>query len=129
MVRYLGAVVVTTAMRKHLAEIQAIAGDVEAALNRGELPTIFDANILEFRAQALAVLIRNAFVASLVGHERTPEEDRASQRYIETGRDAEGVAVLLDDTEPLHSGLRDNRQPENAVGDLALWNQAFERTG
>lgn len=84
-------------MRKHLAEIQAIAADVEAALNRGELPTIFDANILEFRAQALAVLVRNAFIGSLVGHERTPEEDRASQRYIETGRDAASITSVLDE--------------------------------
>lgn len=109
MVRYLGAVVVSADMRKHLAEIQAIAADVEAALNRGELPTVFDANILEFRAQALAVSVRNAFIASLVGHKRTPEEDRASQRYIETGRAVAGIASVLDDTAGVSNSDRDHR--------------------
>jgi hypothetical protein len=70
-------------MRKHLAEIKAIAGDIEAALERGENPTIFDANILEFRAQALAVLIRNAFIASLVEVPSGSAEDKAAQRYVE----------------------------------------------
>ncbi len=74
-------------MRKHLAEIKAIAADIEAALDRGELPTIFDANIIEYRAQALATNVRNAFVESLASvPERTAEQDRSSQLFIETRR-------------------------------------------
>jgi len=96
-------------MRKHLAEIQAIAAEMTAALDRGELPALFDANILEYRAQALAVSVRSAFVESLVGTERTPDEDKAAQRYVETGRDDEGVTALLDDTAPVTSSDRDSR--------------------
>jgi hypothetical protein len=105
----------SAAMRKHLAEIQAIAVDMTAALDRGELPTIFDANIIEYRAQALAVSVRNAFITGLVEVPSGSAEDLAAQRYIETRRGADGVAALLDDTEPMHSAERDNRQPENAA--------------
>lgn len=101
-------------MRKHLAEIKAIAADIEGALDRGELPTIFDANIIEYRAQALAVSVRSAFVESLASvPERTPAEDKAAQRYIETRRNADGVTALLNDTAPVHSHDRDYR-PEAA---------------
>lgn len=96
-------------MRKHLAEIQAIASDMTAALDRGELPTIFDANILEYRAQALAVLIRNAFIASLVEVPSGSAEDQAAQRFVETGRDAAGITSVLDDTAPVTSSDRDSR--------------------
>ncbi len=103
-----------TTLRKHLSELQAIATDMQAALDRGETPAVFDANILEFHAQALAVGVRNAFVASLVGQERTPEEDRAAQRYIETGRDAAGITSVLDDTASAGNSDRDHR-PEHAA--------------
>lgn len=74
-------------MRKHLAEIKAIAADIEAALDRGELATIFDANIIEYNAQALAVGIRAAFIESIVAAgERTATEDKAAQQFIETRR-------------------------------------------
>lgn len=74
-------------MRKHLAEIEAIASDMRASLDRGELPTIFDANIIEYRAQALATNVRNAFVESLASvPERTAAEDKSSQRFVETRR-------------------------------------------
>ncbi len=101
-------------MRKHLAEIRAIAADMQDSLDRGELPTIFDANIIEYHAQALAVGVRAAFIASIVGvPERTPEEDRAAQRYLETRRDADGIADVLDDVAPVTCSDRDNR--ENAA--------------
>ncbi len=37
-------------MRKHLDEIVAIAADMSAALDRGENPTVFDTNIIEYNA-------------------------------------------------------------------------------
>lgn len=74
-------------MRKHLAEIEAIASDMRASLDRGELPTVFDANIIEYRAQALATNVRNAFVESLASvPERTAEQDRAAQVFVATRR-------------------------------------------
>lgn len=72
-------------MRKHLAEIQAIAAEMLESLDGGENPTVFAANIIEFRANALAISVRNAFVESLASvPERTAAEDKEAQRYIET---------------------------------------------
>jgi len=96
-------------MRKHLAEIQAIATEMQAALDRGELPTIFDANILEYRAKVLAVDVRAAFIATLVEVPSGSAEDKAAQRYIERERVTAGIAGLLDDTEPVTSNARDQR--------------------
>lgn len=97
-------------MRKHLAEIKAIAADIEASLDRGELPTVFDANIIEYRAQALAVSVRAAFIESIVGvPERTPEEDKAAQRYLETRRAVDGIADVLDDVATATNSDRDHR--------------------
>ncbi len=74
-------------MRKHLAEIQAIATYMTAALDRGDLPMLLDANIIEYRATALAVEVRKAFIDGIVAAgERTPEQDRAAQVYVETRR-------------------------------------------
>jgi len=96
-------------MRKHLAEIQAIATEMQESLDRGENPTIFAANIIEFRAHALAASVRNAFVTGLAEVPSGSGEDNAAQRYIETRRDAEGVTALLDDTAPVTSSDRDSR--------------------
>ena len=97
-----------TTLASNLAELAAVCADMIAAVERGENPTVFDANILEFHAQQAAVKVRNAFIESIVG--RTPEEDRAAQCYLETRRDEEGVAEVIDDSEPSHSGLRDQRE-------------------
>lgn len=102
----------TTLTRKHLTELQSSVAEMLATLDRGERIECADANILEARASALAVCVRAAFVRSLVGCERTPEEDRAAQRYIETRREADGIAKPLSDEATVHSSNRDSRRPE-----------------
>lgn len=104
----------TTLTRKHLTELQSSVAEMLATLDRGERIECADVNLLEARASALAVCVRAAFVRSLVGCERTPAEDRAAQRYIETRREADGIASVLDDSASAGNADRDHRISEVA---------------
>lgn len=75
-----------TELQKELADLARFVAAAQAKVARGELPEMCDARMIRGHASFAEQMIWRAHLDQLRSTpERTPEEDRAAQRYVDKG--------------------------------------------